>query len=90
MDPSSPTAPAPTLPPSSDPGGYDAEAALPRRTGDALTLDEADAQEVDDTQEGASARKRRRPRTQATGDVPLVKDAIGESLADSFEAFLRT
>jgi DNA replication licensing factor MCM6 len=89
MEPSSPTAPAPTLPPSSDPGD-DRDIALPRRTGDALTLDEADRQDVDESQDGASARKRRRPRTQANGDVPLVKDAIGESLADSFEAFLRT
>ncbi|KAG2013352.1 ATP dependent DNA helicase [Coprinopsis cinerea AmutBmut pab1-1] len=87
MEPSSPAAPQFSLPPSSEPAHE--EPTVPRRTGDALTLDEAEAQDADDTQDG-SQRKRRRPRAQANADVPLVKDAIGESLAESFESFLRT
>jgi DNA replication licensing factor MCM6 len=62
----------------------------PRRpTVDALALgdDEPDEQEE---KGGGGARKRRRPRGQVNGDVSLVKDAVGESVAESFETFLKT
>lgn len=56
---------------------------------DALALgdDEPDEQEE---QGGGATRKRRRQRGQVNGDVPLVKDAVGESVAESFETFLKT
>jgi DNA replication licensing factor MCM6 len=47
--------------------------------------------EAEEDQEGgeSAARRRRRTRGQINGDVPLVKDAVGESVAESFEAFLK-
>jgi len=56
---------------------------------DALALgdDEPDGQEE---QGGSSVRRRKRPKGQVNGDVPLVKDAVGESVAESFETFLKT
>jgi DNA replication licensing factor MCM6 len=56
-----------------------------RPTTDALTLDDAAV----DATEQSRARKKKRPRVQ-NADVPLVKDAVGESVADTFENFLRT
>lgn len=59
-----------------------------QQTVDALALGD---DEADENQEGeeASARRRRRVRGQGNADVPLVKDAVGESVAESFEAFLK-
>ncbi|KAJ7167525.1 MCM2/3/5 family-domain-containing protein [Mycena filopes] len=55
----------------------------------ALSLEDDDDPEAQEDGEAGGARPRRRPRTQAT-DVPLVKDAIGESVTDTFENFLKT
>ncbi|KAJ6485132.1 MCM2/3/5 family-domain-containing protein [Mycena vitilis] len=62
--------------------------AAPRPAPNALSLedDEPQAQEED---EAAGGRKRRRPRTQGA-DVPLVKDAVGESVVEAFEKFVKT
>ena len=43
----------------------------------------------EENQEAGGNRIRRRPR-QVNGDVPMVKDAVGESVAESFETFLKT
>jgi DNA replication licensing factor MCM6 len=51
-----------------------------------LEDDDPQAQEED---QPAGATKRRRPRNQGN-DVPLVKDAVGESVVDAFEKFVRT
>jgi DNA replication licensing factor MCM6 len=87
---SSPPAMRSSLPPSSAPDLSLANGTgSPRRpTVDALTLgdDEADEEE----QDGTGSRKRRRQRGQVNGDVPRVKDAVGESVAESFETFLKT
>lgn len=75
------------LPPSS--AIPDERATTPRRTArttDALNLDDV----PEGTNDTANSRKRRRPRTQANGDVPLIRDAVGESVAESFETFLKT
>jgi DNA replication licensing factor MCM6 len=53
----------------------------------ALGDDADDEAEGDD---GSAARKRKRVRGQIVNDVPLVKDAVGESVAESFETFLKT
>ncbi|KAG6832178.1 hypothetical protein H0H92_004909 [Tricholoma furcatifolium] len=84
---SSPLAIPSSLPPSSAPDPPQSVAGnSPRRpTNDALALDEA---EDDENEQGG--RKSRRPRTQGNGEVPLVKDAVGESVAESFETFLKT
>ena len=80
-----------SLPPSSAPDlSLSNSTRSPRRpTVDALALgdDEPDEQEE---QGGGDTRRRRRPRGQVDGDVPLVKDAVGESVAESFETFLKT
>lgn len=87
---SSPPAMPSSLPPSSapDPSLTNDTRSPHRPTVDALTLgdDEPDQQ---GEQSGSGTRKRRRPRGQV-GDVPLVKDAVGESVTESFETFLKT
>ena len=46
--------------------------------------------EADEDQEGEDTSVRhRRVRDRGNVDVPLVKDAVGESVAESFEAFLK-
>lgn len=88
---SSPPAIPFSLPPSSAPDpSLSNDTRSPRRpTVDALALgdDEPDEQEE---QGGSGARKRRKQIGQVNGDVPLVKDAVGESVAESFETFLKT
>jgi DNA replication licensing factor MCM6 len=78
------------LPPSSAiPDSAHERATTPRRTArttDALNLDDV----PEGTNDTANSRKRRRPRTQPNGDVPLIRDAVGESVAESFETFLKT
>ena len=87
--PSSPLAMPSSLPPSSAPDPLGSvRGGTPRRPAvDALTLED---DEDGEPGTGAPSRKRRRPRTQANGEVPLVKDAVGESVAESFETFLKT
>ncbi|CCL98589.1 uncharacterized protein FIBRA_00590 [Fibroporia radiculosa] len=81
-----------SLPPSSvpvasqSPGGPTPRRAHP--ASHALNFGDDEAEEVDET--GRGSRRRRRPRGQPNGDVPVVKDAVGESVQDSFETFLRT
>ncbi|KAJ7498591.1 MCM2/3/5 family-domain-containing protein [Mycena latifolia] len=62
--------------------------ATPRPVANALALDDDEA-EAQEEGEAGDGRKRRRPRTQGT-DVPPVKDAVGESVAEAFEKFLKT
>ena len=93
---SSPPLPRSSLPPSSapqpsqSPNAQSSTRQATRRTTDALSFGD----EGNDTQEGATeagSRRRRRPRAdQLNGDVPVVKDAVGESVAEAFEAFLKT
>jgi DNA replication licensing factor MCM6 len=59
-----------------------------RPTSDALAFNDDEAQEAEE--DGATTRRRRRPRNQQNGDVPLVRDAVGESVSESFETFLKT
>jgi DNA replication licensing factor MCM6 len=81
-----------SLPPSSAPGpSQPTHTRSPRRaTVDALTLGDDEADEDGEQGGGAGGRKRRKPRAQANADVPMVKDAVGESVAESFETFLKT
>ncbi|KAJ6515530.1 MCM2/3/5 family-domain-containing protein [Mycena sanguinolenta] len=59
-----------------------------RPAANALSMDdEAEAQEEERAAPGGS--KRRRARAQGP-DVPLVKDAVGESVVDSFVKFVKT
>ncbi|KAJ7774098.1 MCM2/3/5 family-domain-containing protein [Mycena olivaceomarginata] len=60
----------------------------PRPAANALSLEDDDPQAQEEDQP-AGATKRRRPRNQGN-DVPLVKDAVGESVVDAFEKFVRT
>ena len=83
--PSSPIAIPSSLPPSSAPAPT---ASTPRRqVTDALAMGGGEARE--ENQEAEGNRRRRRPR-QVNDDVPMVKDAVGESVAESFETFLKT
>jgi DNA replication licensing factor MCM6 len=73
------------LPPSSAPDPTPTANATPRRQiADALTIDAA----ADSNEPEGTSRRRRRPR-QVNGEVPMVKDAVGESVAESFESFLK-
>ncbi|CAA7260110.1 unnamed protein product [Cyclocybe aegerita] len=87
--PSSPPALHSSLPPISAPDPTQStNAGTPRRPmADALamTVDEAE----EETHDNAAARRRKRPK-QVNEDVPMVKDAVGESVAESFETFLKT
>ena len=86
--PSSPIAMPSSLPPSSapDPTASTANRTPRRQVTDALAMGEGEAEQE---QEAGGNKRRRRPR-QVNGDVPLVKDAVGESVAESFETFLKT
>ncbi|KAJ7129333.1 MCM2/3/5 family-domain-containing protein [Mycena epipterygia] len=77
-----PSASSPNPTPSSPTGSRSA----PRAPANALALDDDEGEAEEDE---AGGRKRRRPRTQGT-DVPLVKDAVGESVVEAFERFLKT
>jgi len=87
--PSSPIAMPSSLPPSSapDPTASTINRTPRRQVTDALAMGGGEAEE--ENQEGVGNRRRRRPR-QVNGDVPMVKDAVGESVAESFETFLKT
>ncbi|KAG1888450.1 MCM2/3/5 family-domain-containing protein [Suillus fuscotomentosus] len=93
-EPPSPPAPRSSLPPSSAPmATMSSSNGTPRSAGrrpasDALAFNDDEAEEAEE--DGATARRRRRPRNQQNGDVPLVRDAVGESVSESFESFLKT
>ncbi|KAF8138922.1 MCM2/3/5 family-domain-containing protein [Boletus edulis] len=90
---SSPPAPGSSLPPSSAPNPTASSNGTPRSARrpptDALAFDNSEAQEAQGEDE-TGARRRRRPRNQPGGDVPMVRDAVGESVCESFETFLKT
>ena len=93
---SSPPLPRSSLPPSSAPQNSQSPNArsstrqATRHTRDALSFGDETNDAREDVTE-ASSRKKRKPRTeQLNGDVPIVKDAVGESVAEAFEAFLKT
>ncbi|KAF8550374.1 MCM-domain-containing protein [Imleria badia] len=90
---SSPPAPRLSLPPSSAPNPTASSNGTPRSARrpptDALAFGNSEAQEGQGEDETA-ARRRRRPRNQPGGEVPMVRDAVGESVCESFETFLKT
>jgi DNA replication licensing factor MCM6 len=93
---SSPPLPRSSLPPSSAPQNSQSPSArsstrqATRRTRDALSFGDETNDAREDVTE-ASSKRRRKPRAeQLNGDVPIVKDAVGESVAEAFEAFLKT
>ncbi|KAF8213889.1 mis5 protein [Mycena galopus ATCC 62051] len=89
------SSPAATLPSSSFPNPTPSSPTgsrgtpRPRPAANALAMedDEPEAQEEEQAAPGGS--KRRRGRNQAP-DAPLVKDAVGESVVDAFEKFIKT
>ena len=98
MDPpSSPPLPRSSVPPSSAPTPIDTNsqsASTPRRGQPPTTttgaLDLGDDEEEAHVDDGSAARRRKRVKGQIVTDVPVVKDAVGESVAESFETFLKT
>ncbi|KIK67747.1 hypothetical protein GYMLUDRAFT_36511 [Collybiopsis luxurians FD-317 M1] len=93
-DRASSAAPNSGLPPSSAPQPTHSQSTngqtTPRRRTDALALDDDAEGEGGDEQGASAARKRRRPRTQQPGDIPLVQDTVGERVTEAFETFLKT
>ncbi|KAG9317826.1 MCM2/3/5 family-domain-containing protein [Chiua virens] len=88
----SPPAPRSSLPPSSAPNPTPSSNVTPRaarRPTDALAFGNSEAQE-EQAQDEAGTRHRRRARNQPGGDIPVVRDAVGESVCESFETFLKT
>ena len=87
---SSPPLRATSLPPSSAPQASSNGHGTPRRprpVADALTFGDEDG---DDMPEDEAPRRRGRAKQTINVDVPLVKDAVGESVRESFENFLKT
>ena len=61
-----------------------------RPVADALAFDD-EAGEDSQAEQEAGARRRGRPRMQGNvADIPLVRDAVGESVREAFETFLKT
>ncbi|KIJ53815.1 hypothetical protein M422DRAFT_222539 [Sphaerobolus stellatus SS14] len=96
MASSSRLGPRSSLPPSSAPFATN-NSSTPRsrqtRTADPLALDDdADDGAGDDEAEEETSSRRSRPRAknQRQGDIPVVKDATGEKVMESFEMFLKT
>lgn len=82
-----------SLPPSSaaQPSGIGSRNGTPKRSkpvADALAFGDEDAE--DGEQQNTGARRRNRTRPQQINDIPIVKDAVGESVRESFETFLKT
>lgn len=76
--------------PSSNSNGLSQTPRRNRSTADALTFGDEDADEAR-AEDDVGARKRRRARGQGlNSDIPIVKDAVGESVQESFETFLKT
>ena len=82
--------PRSSLPPSSVPLAHNSSTPRSRQTApaDILALDDDDPGADED--DGASSRQRPRARNQRVGDIPIVKDATGEKVLESFEIFLKT
>ncbi|KAJ7070541.1 MCM-domain-containing protein [Mycena amicta] len=80
------SSPARRLPPSSLPNPT---TPVQRPTANALSMEEDEPDGQDGDGDGAAAKRRRQQRTQPT-DVPRVKDAVGESVTEAFEKFLRS
>ena len=58
---------------------------------DALALDDIDgAADADGELENTQRRRRARAKGQLVENVPLVRDALGEQITESFETFLKT
>ncbi|KAJ6539697.1 MCM2/3/5 family-domain-containing protein [Mycena capillaripes] len=87
------SSPAGILPSSSfpnpTPSSPTASRSAQRPATNALSLEEDDPQAQEEDEAAGGGRKRRRARTQGT-DVPLVKDAVGESVVEAFEKFVKT
>lgn len=80
--------PALSLPSSSAPQPTPgSRSGTPRRPVNALNLDDDEAAEGGADTNGAAPRRRRR---NVEGEVPLVRDVVGESVAVAFEEFLKT
>ena len=84
------------MPPSSAPTPIDTnslDASTPRRGQPPTTttgaLDLGDDDEEAQVDDGSAARRRKRVKGQVVTDIPMVKDAVGESVAASFETFLK-
>jgi hypothetical protein len=61
------------------------------RTADPLALDDDGNDEAEEEGgDSASSSRRPRARNQRAGDIPVVKDATGEKVLESFEVFLKT
>ena len=96
--PSSPPALRSSLPPSSAPNPTlttSLNGATPRRQNGRLPSSDAPVpNNVDNTEEDGNEqmarRKRGRARGQMDGDVPLVRDTLGEQITESFQTFLET
>lgn len=91
---SSPVPPRSSLPPSSAPlptqsSSHHDTPRRARQTADPLTFADDEAEEARE-ENGLSQRRRRVRGQQINGDVPMVKDAVGESVAEAFEAFLKS
>jgi DNA replication licensing factor MCM6 len=57
------------------------------RAADPLALDDDDGEAVEE--DAATNRSRPRARNQHIGDIPIVKDATGEKVLESFQLFLQ-
>ncbi|KIY73986.1 mis5 protein [Cylindrobasidium torrendii FP15055 ss-10] len=60
------------------------------RAGGALDLDDDDAASEAGSTQAESKRRRKRNANGADRDVPVVRDAVGETVAETFQKFLRT
>lgn len=96
--PSSPLALRSSLPPSSAPNpsqNANLNGATPKRPNGRLPPSDAPAppgtdEAQEDRPEDNSRRRRGRGRGQINGDVPLVRDTLGEQITESFQTFLET
>ena len=104
--PSSPPNPSLSLPPSSGPSipllsssnGHVHQNGVNGRVNgrngvDALAFDDIQQeQQMNGDQDAQVAARRRRGRTrgQIEGDIPLVRDALGEQITETFQRFLET
>jgi DNA replication licensing factor MCM6 len=88
-EPSSPPHLHSSLPPSSAPDPpLSSNGRPPRRVADALAIGDDDPA---DASQDANLTTKKRKRTKGIGaGVPLVKDAVGESVSENFETFLKT
>lgn len=62
------------------------------RTVDPLALDDDEPRPSNDREEenASTSRRSTRARNQRMGNIPVVKDATGEKVLESFEIFLKT